>query len=227
MAEDPIVFLLDVDNTLLDNDGFVADLSRQLDEWFGEVERQRYWAIYERLREAHGYADYLGAVQLFRSGLENHPDLLKMSGYLLDYPFVDRLYPHAFDVVTYLRALGAPVILSDGDAVFQPRKIQRSGLWDALDGAVLVYPHKQRMIDSIQRNYPAAHYVAVDDKPALLAAMKRLLGRRLTTIFVRQGHYAAEGTGDVDPQPDLALAAIADMRQLTLADVAVGSRPGQ
>lgn len=214
-----VVFLLDVDNTLLDNDRFGADLGAMLEAAFGVAGRERYWAIYEELRQQFGFADYLGALQRFRAGLDNDPSLLQMSSYLLDYPFADRLYPHALETVAHLRTLGPTAILSDGDVVFQPRKIQRAGLWAALRGEVLVYVHKQQMLVAMQQRYPAAHYVMVDDKPHILAAMKQRLGRRLTTVFVRQGHYAAASAGEaVEPVPDLTIACIGDLRRRKLED---------
>jgi FMN phosphatase YigB (HAD superfamily) len=208
-----------VDNTLLDNDRFGRDLSDTLDAAFGEAERERYWAIYEELRQLGGVADYLGALQRFRSGLDNEPSLLQMSNYLLEYPFATRLYPHALDTVAHLRTLGTTVILSDGDVVFQPRKIQRAGIWAAVRGEVLIYIHKQRMLVATQQRYPAAHYVMVEDKPHILAAMKKQLGARLTTVFVKQGHYAAEGEREtIEPAPDLTIACIDELRRRKLED---------
>ncbi|WP_426701390.1 HAD family hydrolase [Rhodanobacter sp. Col0626] len=218
-----LVFLLDVDNTLLDNDRFAADLGERLEQSFGQVERERYWAIYAQLRDTLGYADYLGALQRFRSGLDNDPALLQMSNYLLEYPFAERLYPHALDTVAHLRTLGTTAILSDGDVVFQPRKIHRAGLWDALDGEVLIYIHKQQMLVAMQQRYPAAHYVMVDDKPQILADMKQHLGHKLTTVFVRQGHYAAAG-GAIGPAPDITIACIADLRERKLEDFQPAAR---
>ena len=214
-----VVFLLDVDNTLLDNDRFGADLSDTLDAAFGGPERERFWAIYEELRQQTGFADYLGTLQRFRSGLDNEPALLQMSNYLLEYPFVQRLYPHALETVAHLRTLGTTAILSDGDVVFQPRKIHRSGLWQALRGEVMIYVHKQQMLVAMQQRYPAAHYVMVDDKPLILAAMKQRLGQRLTTVFVRQGHYAAEADREtINPAPDLSIACIGELRRRKLED---------
>ena len=214
-----VVFLLDVDNTLLDNDRFAADLSDTLLQAFGADARDRYWAIYAQLRDELGYADYLGTLQRFREGLDNDPALLQMSTYLLDYPFVERLYPHALATIAHLRTLGPTVILSDGDVVFQPRKIQRAGLWDALGGEVLIYVHKQRMLVAMQQRYPAAHYVMVDDKPQILAEMKQRLGRRLTSVFVRQGHYAAKAAdATIEPAPDISIACIGDLRERKLGD---------
>ena len=205
-------FLLDVDNTLLDNDRFVADLGARLEDAFGAAERERYWAIYDALRDELGYADYLGALQKFRAELDESPDLLLMSAFMLEYPFASRLYPRALDVIARLRTLGLPVILSDGDIVFQPRKVQRSGIWDAVEGRVLIYVHKERMLDGMQSRFPASHYVMVDDKLQLLAAMKRVLGAKLTTVFVRQGHYAAQSTSQVvDPPPDISIGRIAEL----------------
>jgi FMN phosphatase YigB (HAD superfamily) len=217
----PLVILLDVDNTLLDNDRFAADLGDELEHRFGAAERERYWAIYNALRDELGYADYLDSLQRFRSGLENHPALLEMSGFLLDYPFERRLFPGVMETLAHLRTLGRPVILSDGDVVFQPRKVHRAGLWHALHGDVLIYLHKQRMLDGMQQRYPAAHYVMVDDKPQILADMKRLLGARLTTVWVKQGHYAAAAAQPIEPAPDMAIACIAELRGRKLEDFVI------
>jgi FMN phosphatase YigB (HAD superfamily) len=219
-----VVFLLDVDNTLLDNDRFASDLDATLETAFGAAERARYWTLYDGLRERLGYADYLGALQLFRAGLDNDPSLLQMSRYLLDYPFAERLYPHALETVAHLRTLGPTVILSDGDVVFQPRKIERAGLWAALRGELLIYPHKQQMLVAVQQRYPAAHYVMIDDKPQILQAMKRRLGDKLSTVFVRQGHYAATAADEApDPAPDLSIACIGDLRRRKLGDFLPGA----
>jgi FMN phosphatase YigB (HAD superfamily) len=187
---DKVIFLLDVDNTLLDNDHIVADLRDHLEQEFGSECRDRYWAIFEALRDELGYADYLGALQRYRLGALTDSRLLLMSSFLVDYPFVERLYPGALDVIKYLRAWGPTVILSDGDVVFQPRKVQRSGLWDAVEGRVLIYIHKEQMLDAVLQRYPAGHYVMVDDKLRILAVMKAALRNRLTTVYPRQGHYA-------------------------------------
>lgn len=219
LNKDPVVFLLDVDNTLLDNDRFAADLTARLDDDFGKPERERYWSLYAELRDRFGYADYLAALQAFRAGANDDPALLRMSAFLLDYPFSERLYPRALAVLDHLRSIGTTAILSDGDIVFQPRKIQRSGLWDAVDGRVLVTLHKERKLDLVQRSFPAGQYVMIGDKPQLLAAMKRVLVGRLTTVFVRQGHYAAEAAGlAIDPAPDLSIERIGDLCELALAD---------
>lgn len=215
-----VVFLLDVDNTLLDNDRFAADLGERLEQGFGVTGRDRYWALYAKLRDEFGYADYLGALQAFRTGLDDDPDLLQMSNFLLEYPFAQRLYPGALEAIAHLRTLGLPVVLSDGDVVFQPRKIQHSGIWDAVDGRVLIYLHKERMLNVMQRRFPASHYVMIDDKPQLLVAMKRVLVDRLTTVFVRQGHYAAESKGiALDRAPDVTVEHIGDLRALALPDL--------
>ena len=171
------VFLLDVDNTLLDNDRFATDLSKQLEHAFGVVESLRYWEIYKQLRKQLGYADYLATLQTFRMGLDDDPDMLQMSQFLLEYPFEKRLYPGALDAIAHLHKLCLPVVLSDGDVVFQPRKIQRSGIWDAVEGRVLIYLHKELMLVAMQQRFPAQHYVMVDDKPRLLSAMKLVMGQ--------------------------------------------------
>ncbi len=212
MLTDGVVFLLDVDNTLLDNDRFAADLDARLLECFGDAERRRYWTLFEALRAQHGVADYLGALQAFRDGLEEHPRLLEMSAFLLDYPFHERLFAHALAVIGHLRRAGTPVVLSDGDVVFQPRKIERSGIRASVEGRLLICRHKERELAYVRQRHPARHYVAVDDKPDLLAAMKRQMGADLTTLFVRQGHYAhAPRTQPVEPPPDLTIQRIGDL----------------
>jgi FMN phosphatase YigB (HAD superfamily) len=187
-------FLLDVDNTLLDNDRVELDLQRHLDESFGVECRKDYWRIFEALRAELGYADYLGALQRYRTEHPRNPRILGMSSFLIDYPFADRLYPRALETIERLRTLASVVILTDGDAVFQPRKILRSGLWHAVGGQVLIYVHKEQMLEDVEQKYPAAHYVMADDKLRILAAMKKVWKDRLTTVFVRQGHYAEDET---------------------------------
>ncbi|HXA35073.1 MAG TPA: hypothetical protein VNW26_01955 [Steroidobacteraceae bacterium] len=219
LNSEEVIFLLDVDNTLLDNDRFAADLSARLDQAFGASECARYWAIFARLREQLGLADYLGSLQAFRTGLDDHPDLLEMSEFVLEYPFAARLFPRALDAVAHLSTLGRPVVLSDGDIVFQPRKIQRSGIWDAVEGHVMIYLHKERVLDHMQQRYPAPHYVMVDDKPNLLAAMKSILKDKLTTVFVRQGHYAlAPDAAAVTPAPDMTIERIGDLLNYSSTD---------
>ncbi len=184
-----------MDNTLLDNDRIVADLHRHLARAFGTESSDRFWAIFESLRAEVGYADYLGALQRYRADVERdggEERLLAMSSFLIDYPFADRLYPHALEAVAHLGRHGRTVILSDGDVVFQPRKVHRSGLWQAVHGRVLIYVHKEEMLETIERRYPARRYVLVDDKLRVLAAMKQILGERLVTVFPRQGHYALD-----------------------------------
>lgn len=212
-ATDSIVFLLDVDNTMLDNDRFSEDLDGRLREDFGEPERIRYREIYSGLRDRVGFADYLGALQEFRRSVDANAEekLLGMSEFLLDYPFAERVYPNVRKVVEHLDSIGTTAILSDGDIVFQPRKIQRSGLWDLVKGRVMVTLHKERRIDDVQQRFPADHYVLVDDKPKLLAAIKDQLGDKATTVFVRQGHYADEA-GVTDPSDiDISIESIGEL----------------
>jgi FMN phosphatase YigB (HAD superfamily) len=216
-----VVFLLDVDNTLLDNDAIIADLRARLERAFGAESAGHFWVIFEQLRSELGYADYLGALQRFRAELEPRDEaaepLLALSSFLIDYPFAERLYPRALDVVARLGRRGRTVILSDGDVVFQPRKIQRSGLSAAVDGRVLVYIHKERMLGAVERRYPARRYVMVDDKQRILAAMKAVLGPRLVTVFPRQGHYARDPANAVrDPAPDVSVERIADLLEVDL-----------
>jgi FMN phosphatase YigB (HAD superfamily) len=219
LKTDELIFLLDVDNTLLDNDAFAADLGERLERTFGASERERYWAIFGRLREQIGLADYLGSLQLFRAGLDDRAELLAMSEFLLDYPFAELLFPRALEAVAHLGKLGSPMVLSDGDIVFQPRKIKRSGIWDAVEGRVMIYVHKERVLDHVQQRHPANHYVMIDDKPNLLAAMKSVLGSKLTTVFVRQGHYAlAPQSNPANPAPDLTIERIGDLNHHNLSD---------
>ena len=187
-----ITTFFDVDNTLLDNDAVQADLSDHLEREFGSASRDRYWVLFEGLRRELGYADYLGALQRYRLENQDDPALLRMSSFLVDYPFASRLYPQALEVIAHCSQWGPAVILSDGDVVFQPRKIQRAGIWDAVEGRVLIYLHKEQMLESVARRYPSEHYVMVDDKVRILSAMKKAWGGKLTTIFPRQGHYALD-----------------------------------
>jgi phosphoglycolate phosphatase-like HAD superfamily hydrolase len=218
----PVVFLLDVDNTLLDNDRIIADLRQHLEREFGVASSERYWAAFEALRSDLGYADYLGALQGYRAEVDADDTaahrLLSLSTFLIEYPFADRLYPRAVDVIARLGRLGPTVILSDGDVVFQPRKVKRSGLWDAVEGRVLIFIHKERMLDTVQRCYPARRYVMVDDKQRVLAAMKEILGERLVTVFPRQGHYAHDPANIARyPVADVSVDHIGDLLELDLA----------
>ncbi len=192
MAQHPIVFLFDVDNTLLDNDRVTADLKRYLTNEVGAERGTRYWEIFEELRRELGYADYLGALQRYRLEHPYDTHLLAVSTYLINYPFANRLYPNSWDVLAYCQQHGTVAILSDGDVVFQPRKVERSGLFEAVERNVLIYIHKELELMDVERRYPAAHYVMVDDKLRILTAMKQSWGDRLTTVFPRQGHYALD-----------------------------------
>lgn len=206
------VFLFDVDNTLFNNDALSADLSQHLESEFGLAARERYWKIFETLRSELGYADYLGALQRYRLEVPDDPQLLRMSAYLIDYPFESRLFPGAQKAVSHCRRVGPTAILSDGDVIFQPRKVMRSGLWDAFEGRVMIYLHKEQMLDAVERHYPAKHYVMVDDKLRLLDAMKKIWGAKLTTIFVRQGHYALDMANiSAYPAADITLEQIGDL----------------
>ena len=206
------VFLLDVDNTLLDNDRIAQDLKDHLERSFSIEACARYWTIFEDLRRELGYADFLGALQRYRLEHQHEPRLLRMSSFLIDYPFAERLYPRVLEVITHLESTGAVVILSDGDAVFQPRKVERSGLWVAVKERVLIYIHKEQMLDDVEDHYPAEHYVFVGDKIRLLTAAKQIWGSRVTTIFVRQGHYAHDpAVVNAYPPADKTVARIADL----------------
>jgi haloacid dehalogenase-like hydrolase len=213
----PIVFLLDVDNTLLDNDRITADLKRHLTQAFGTEHQERYWTIFETLRVELGYADYLGALQRYRAENSRDPHFLQIAFYLVDYPFANRLFPGVLDVIEHLSAWGPTVILSDGDVVFQPRKIQRSGLYEAVKGRVLIYLHKEQELDDVEEHYPARHYVLVDDKLRLLTAVKQVWGSRLTTVFPRQGHYAHDPKALATyPPADVTVERIGDLLQYDL-----------
>ena len=213
MTETPsVVFLFDVDNTLVDNDRVQAHLKEHLAQTYGAATRDRYWEILEQLREELGYVDYLGALERYRIEVLHRPEVLRMSSWLVDYPFADRLYPGALDAVKHVLQWGTPVVLSDGDAVFQPRKVERSGLWQAFDGRVLIYIHKEQELDDVARLYPADHYVMIDDKLRILSTVKKIWGERVTTVFPKQGHYAFDPDILAEcPPADIELAKIGDL----------------
>jgi len=208
---DRVVFLFDVDNTLLDNDRVAADLKRHLTQEFGEERQRQYWEIFEELRNELGYADYLGALQRYRVDHPREPHLLEVSSYLVNYPFANRLFPGSLDALEHVGAFGPTVILSDGDVVFQPLKVHRSGLFEAVDGRVLIYIHKENELADVELRHPATHYVLVDDKVRILAAVKERWGSRLTTVFPRQGHYAHASDAARHPAPDVTIEHIADL----------------
>jgi FMN phosphatase YigB (HAD superfamily) len=214
-----VIFLFDVDNTLLDNDRVAADLQRHLASEIGVEGAQEYWRIFEQLRNELGYADYLGALQRYRAKHPRAPNLLCVSDFLINYPFAERLFPDALKVIEHVEQWGPAVILSDGDVVFQPLKISRSGSANAVSGHVLIYVHKEKELDDVEQRYPAEHYVLVDDKLRILAAVKKFWGSRVTTIFVRQGHYA------IDPKilasyqrADISIGRIGDLLQYHLPE---------
>jgi FMN phosphatase YigB (HAD superfamily) len=222
-----VVFLFDVDNTLLDNDRIQADLSEHLRRTHGKAARDRYWAIFEGLREELGYADYLGALERYRLEDLHDPKLLGMANWMLDYSFADRLYPGALDAVRHVGKWGPVVILSDGDAVFQPRKVERSGLWRLFDGRVLIYVHKEKELADVERWFPARHYVLIDDKLTILDAVKRVWRDKVTTVFPRQGHYALDAKALAgQPAADVDLSAIGALASRDLAALTVGARRG-
>ncbi|HEV7365284.1 MAG TPA: HAD family hydrolase [Gemmatimonadales bacterium] len=230
-ARDEVVFLFDVDNTLLDNDRVIADLRRYLMSEVGEGSADRYFTIFEQLREELGHADYLGTLQRYRVAYPRDHRLLCVSAFLLEYPFADRLYPGALEVLKRLAAIGPTVLLSDGDVVFQPRKIEQSGLGAAVDHQILVYIHKERELDDVAEQFPAEHYVLMDDKLRILAAVKQAWGPRVTTVFVRQGHYAHDPDILASyPPADLSIERIGDLLEydiptlLGAATVATGGR---
>jgi FMN phosphatase YigB (HAD superfamily) len=214
------VFLVDVDNTLIDNDHIQADLKRHLEHEFGATCRDRYWAILENLFKELGYRDYLGALQRYRAEHPRDIHLLSMSSYLVDYPFANRLYPQALDVLERFRNWGPTIILSDGDVVFQPRKVERSGISETVDGHVLIYIHKEEELEDVEQRYPARHYVLVDDKPRILAAVKAIWGDRVTTILPRQGQYADDTRVVASlPPADHTIAQIRDLLAYDFSDL--------
>ncbi len=220
-----IVFLFDVDNTLLDNDRVSADLKRHLTNKVGAERQARYWAIFEQLRAELGYADYLGALQRYRVENPRDPNLLTVSEFLVNYPFARRLFPNALQVVEHVTKWGPAVILSDGDVVFQPRKVDRAGILAAVDGNVLIYIHKELELEDVQRRFPAKHYVLVDDKLRILTAVKNAWGNRVTTVFARQGHYALDPQAlSKYPSADLSIERIGDMLEIDVRVLLAASR---
>jgi FMN phosphatase YigB (HAD superfamily) len=215
-----LVFLFDVDNTLLDNDHVIADLGKYLSREVGPERARCYWTIFEQLRTRLGYADYLGALQRYRSEYPHDLGLLAVSRFLINYPFAKRLFPKSLDVIERVKQWGTAVLLTDGDVVFQPRKVDRSGLYEAVDGHALIYVHKERELADVEARYPAAHYVVVDDKPRILAAVKKFWGLRVTTVFVRQGHYARDPKMlAFHPPADMSVERIGDLLDCRLQEL--------
>lgn len=218
MADDNVVFLFDVDNTLLDNDRVTEHLKQHLEQQVGHERQQSYWEFFEQLRSELGYADYLGALQRYRVAYPRDPGLLTVSHFLVNYPFATRLYPDSLDAVEHVKQWGKAVILSDGDVVFQPLKIERSGIWEAVCGNVLIYIHKEQELDEVERRFPAAHYVLIDDKLRILDAVKKIWGTKVTTVFPRQGHYAHDPKVLASfPPADLSVDRIGDLLNYDLA----------
>jgi len=213
-----IVFLFDVDNTLLNNDRVAEDLKRYLTQHVGSEREQCYWNLFEQLRSELGYADYLGALQRYRIQYPRDPSLLTVSHFLVNYPFATRLYPDSLDAVDHVKQWGEAVVLSDGDVVFQPLKIERSGILEAVDGKALIYIHKEQELDDVERRFPADHYVLIDDKLRILTAVKKLWGSRVTTVFPRQGHYALDAKLVASlPPADISIERIGELQCLELS----------
>ena len=222
----PVVFLFDVDNTLLDNDRVTSDMRAYLEREVGPEGSRVYWELFESLRSELGYADYLGALQRYRREHQHEPHLLAVSRFLIDYPFSERLYPGALEVVARVKRWGPAVILSDGDVVFQPRKVDRSGLAAAVDGNVLLYIHKERELDDVRLRFPAEHYVMIDDKLRILTAIKSNWGERVTTVFVKQGHYAIDAEAVARyPAADHSVDRIAELLEYELRQFGAGALP--
>jgi FMN phosphatase YigB (HAD superfamily) len=225
MTTADIVFLVDVDNTLIDNDRLISDLMDHIAGEYGTTSRDRYSQILEEVRSRLGYVDYLGALQQYRLEHLDVPELLGMSSFLIDYPFAERLYPDALQVLKHLQGLGETVILSDGDVVFQPRKIQRSGIWDTVAGRVLIYVHKEQMLKSVEQRYPARHYVMVDDKLRILNSLRNQWQERVTTVFPRQGHYAHDTAANAGFAPaDVVVERIGQLLQYDACDLLSGRK---
>ena len=221
------VFLFDVDNTLLSNDQVIADLQKYLEAEVGARGARDYWTFFEELREALGYADYLGALQRYRAAFPHGLRLLAVSRFLINYPFATRLFPNSLHVLAHCRQWGPTVLLTDGDVVFQPRKIDCSGLFEAVEGRVLIYVHKEQELADVARRHPARHYIMVDDKIRILAAMKKIWRSRLTTIFVRQGHYALDTKLAAGcPRADVTIERIGDLLNCGLPALLSAARPG-
>jgi FMN phosphatase YigB (HAD superfamily) len=216
----PVIFLFDVDNTLLDNDRVAADLQRHLVSEVGAEGAQEYWQIFEQLRTELGYADYLGALQRYRAKHPRAQQLLCMSDFLINYPFAERVFPDALKAIEHVQQWGPAVILSDGDVVFQPLKISRSGIGNAVSGRVVIYVHKEQELDDVEQRYPAEHYLLVDDKLRILAAAKKFWGSRVTTVFVRQGHYATDAKILASyPPADISIERIGNLLQYQLPEL--------
>lgn len=219
-SPEQVVFFFDVDNTLLDNDRATADLRRFLEGEVGAKRTARYWEIFELLRAELGYADYLGALQRYRIEHPYDTHLLALSTYLINYPFANRLYPNSLDVLDYCRQFGKVVILTDGDVVFQPRKVERSGLFEAVEKNILIYIHKEQELADVERRYPARHYVLVDDKIRILSAIKKIWAGRVTTVFPKQGHYALDVAEVAKyPKADIEIERIGDLLNYDLAEL--------
>ncbi len=224
-ANPSTVFFFDVDNTLLDNDRVAEDLKQYLVKKVGDSSAGRYWEIFEQLRTELGYADYLGALQRYRIERPRDPKLLAVSHFMINYPFANRLFPESLDAVEYAKSRGQAVILSDGDVVFQPRKVDRSGLFERFEGRVLIYIHKELELDDVEAKYPAEHYVMVDDKVRILAAIKQHWGARVTTIFPRQGHYALDAAQVAQyPKPDITIGRIGELQKYSLEQILAAAK---
>jgi FMN phosphatase YigB (HAD superfamily) len=216
-TDNSLVFLFDVDNTLLDNDGVTEDLKQHLTQQVGSARQQRYWDFFEQLRSELGYADYLGALQRYRIEYPRDPGLLTVSHFLVNYSFATRLYPNSLDVVERTKQWGQAVVLSDGDVVFQPLKVERSGIFDAFDGKILIYIHKEQELDDVEKRYPSGHYVVIDDKLRILTAIKKVWGAKVTTVFPKQGHYAKDPEALASyPRADISVERIGDLLQYDL-----------
>ena len=208
-----VAFLLDVDNTLINNDKVKTDLEERVVRYAGPDTAPVFWQVYEQVRRELDYVDLPLTLNRFRAESPEVERFAELSAAVLFYPFEECLYPRTLEVIEHLREIGTVAIVSDGDPVFQPAKIARAGLAAAVDDRVLIYVHKEQQLDDVRRRIPAGRYVIVDDKPNILVAVKRELGDRAVAIHVRQGRYARE-TGEW--HADIEIDSIADLMEFQL-----------
>jgi hypothetical protein len=210
---DDLVFLLDVDNTLLDNDRAKEDMAARVEDLVGAERAARWWELYEQVRQETDVVDYPRTLTRYRAVFPDEPRFPHLADFILGLPYAGYVYPGALETLTYLRTLGTTVIVSDGDAVYQAAKIARAGLAAAVDDHVLIFLHKEGRIEDVRQRYPAEHYLLIDDKLRILARLKGILGDLVTTLHVAQGHYASSERG-IYPAADLEVPSIAAVRQL-------------
>ncbi len=220
-----LVFLLDVDNTLLDNDALKAEIGSRIQMLVGVELARRFWVVYEQVRQQAEFVDYPATLDRFINQYGDASQPVQLRQIFESLPFASFLFPDVIETLRHLRSLGTVAILSDGDQVFQPLKIRKSGLEEAVGGNVLIYVHKERELQRVFAQYPADHYVMVDDKPRILSALEEECPSRFTTVFVLQGHYAREG--EYEPVPDIVVHHFADLAGFTLEQFLAGAIEGE